>query len=379
MYRSVQRRALLGAALGASLPKPGAPRAAFVPDTGNVPWRRARRLGRGVNLSLWRDPLAAPKGEAEGRETLAEIAALGFRHVRLPIDMSPAVAGIPRRPEVARRLANRLAGDIAAAQARGLAVILDMHPPDLFRERLVAVPGEPERFAETWAVIARSLAPLDPESLVLEVLNEPGEALGPRWPRLQAVLVQAIRAEAPGHTILVTGGNFSTVGDLRQLDPLQDGNLIYSFHCYTPMLFTHQGAAWAQPYARIKGVPYPLRAADVRAAGAAAPAADRQAIAAEARDGAGWDGAALEALLAEAGEWASQHGVPLVCTEFGVFRDGGVNPADRLRYLADIQAALSRHVQGWTVWDYSGGFGVVRRGRHGLRVDHAVLRALGLA
>jgi aryl-phospho-beta-D-glucosidase BglC (GH1 family) len=315
----------------------------------------------------------------EGRGTLVNVVALGFRHLRLPIDPSHAVIGMQRGPDVALRMVDRLAGDIAAAQAQKLAVILDMHPPDTFRERLRTVPGEAERFAKTWAVIARSLAALDPESLILEVLNEPGEALGLQWHELQAKLVQAIRAEAPQHTILVTGANFSTVSDLRQLDPLQDNNLIYSFHSYTPMLFTHQGAEWAPPYARISGVPYPLRATDVRAFEAAAPTMDRPQIAEEARDGAGWDSTALDVLLAEAGEWSKQRKVPLVCTEFGVYRDGGVKPADRLRYLADMRTSLSRHTQAWTVWDYSGGFGVVRRRRNGIHVDRAMLRALGLA
>ncbi|PHK93333.1 hypothetical protein CR162_19085 [Pseudoroseomonas rhizosphaerae] len=378
MARLVRRRGMLGTvvcAAGGATPPPRSAHAAEPP--GGTAWRRARQLGPGVNLSLWQDPLGAPAA-GEGHGTLAEVAALGFRHVRLPVDPAAAVAGMRQGPDVARRMAERLADDIAAARRHGLAAILDMHPSDAFRQRLASDPGERRRFAGTWAVIARALSGLDPEGLVFELLNEPGEALGPSWHGLQAELARAVRGEAPEHTILAAGANFSTVADLRRLAPLPDANLIYSFHCYAPMLFTHQGADWAPPFARVSGVPYPLSLRHIRAVEAAMPPEERPVIAEEGRGGHGWDAARLEALLAQAGAWSRQRGLPVICTEFGAFRDGGADPADRRRYLADMRSALARHAQAWTLWDYSGGFGVVREERGSRQIDRPMLRALGL-
>lgn len=70
--------------------------------------------------------------------------------------------------------------------------------------------------------------------------------------------------------------------------------------------------------------------------------------------------------------------MPLTCNEFGVYR--AYTPApDRLRWLADVRAALERHRIGWTMWDYAGDFGVaVREKGGGARLDPETAAALGL-
>ena len=53
---------------------------------------------------------------------------------------------------------------------------------------------------------------------------------------------------------------------------------------------------------------------------------------------------------------------------------------DRLRWLADVRAALERHGIGWAMWDYAGGFGVAVREQGGAaaRLDPETAAALGL-
>ena len=78
-----------------------------------------------------------------------------------------------------------------------------------------------------------------------------------------------------------------------------------------------------------------------------------------------------------AAEWASRRGVPLVCNEFGVYRVFS-DPADRAAWLRDVRVGFEHSGIGWTMWDYSGSFGVVTKKDGKAMPDEGVLRALGL-
>ena len=49
----------------------------------------------------------------------------------------------------------------------------------------------------------------------------------------------------PQHTIVTSGPNWGGIDGLKKLKLLPDKNVIYSFHCYDPFTFTHQGATWS--------------------------------------------------------------------------------------------------------------------------------------
>ena len=67
----------------------------------------------------------------------------------------------------------------------------------------------------------------------------------------------------------------------------------------------------------------------------------------------------------------------MVCNEFGVYR-AYADPQDRVAWIHDVRTALERHNMGWTMWDYSGSFGVAAK-KDGRNVpDELTLRALGL-
>jgi endoglucanase len=54
------------------------------------------------------------------------------------------------------------------------------------------------------------------------------------------------------------------------------------------------------------------------------------------------------------------------------------DPADRDAWLHDVRTALERYRIGWTMWDYSGSFGVVTKKDGKTVEDDGALRALGL-
>ena len=69
--------------------------------------------------------------------------------------------------------------------------------------------------------------------------------------------------------------------------------------------------------------------------------------------------------------------MPLVCNEFGVYRAFS-DLADRAAWLRDVRVAFEHNGIGWTMWDYSGSFGVVTKKDSKPVPDESVLSALGL-
>ena len=347
-----------------------------------VPRSLLARLRRGINLSHWF--AQSPRNDYSEThlkthttaQDIALIKSLGFDHVRFTVNPVPlAFAADPPRlnPEYLARLDAAL--DMLLAS--GLAVVVDIHPPDDFKLKLRADDRHVAAFTGFWRALAQHLSGRDPERLALEILNEPMVEDAYRWIGIQARVAAAIREGAPRHTIIATGPRWSSVDQLLLLEPLADRNVIYAFHFYENHNFTHQGATWGAGFwPHLKGIPYPSSPETV--SGLLAAIENQQAREAlkfygEER----WDAARVEREIALAAGWARKHNVPLVCNEFGVYR--AYSPADaRARWLADVRAALERHGIGWAMWDYAGGFSVAVKKDGRATPDPLTVAALGL-
>ena len=77
-----------------------------------------------------------------------------------------------------------------------------------------------------------------------------------------------------------------------------------------------------------------------------------------------------------AADWARRRNVPLICNEFGAYREH-TKADDRARWIAAVRTALEKNHIGWTMWDYRGGFGVVHAQGADRTEDTQVLEALG--
>jgi len=87
---------------------------------------------------------------------------------------------------------------------------------------------------------------------------------------------------------------------------------------------------------------------------------------------------AVRALIDEAAAWGKANEVPLLCNEFGVFREHS-DPVSRNAWIRDVRTALEADGIGWAMWDYRGGFGVVtKENGKAAEPDPATVSALGL-
>jgi endoglucanase len=255
--------------------------------------------------------------------------------------------------------------------------VIDLHPESSFKGRLSSEDAFVEEFGDFWRALAKHLSTLDPERVFFEILNEPELRDRYRWYGVQAKLAGAIREGAPQHTIIAAGANWSADDELVFIDPLRDPNIIYNFHFYEPHLFTHQGATWGSPYwPHVRGLKYPSDRGNAEKVADAVPEAINKLFVT--RYGLDhWDATRIDAEIVQVAAWAKRWNVPVVCNEFGVYRKFS-DPADRAAWISDVRSSLEKHGMGWTMWDYSGGFGVVTKEGGKAVPDEITVKALGL-
>ncbi len=349
----------------------------------SLAFARAQELRRGINLSEWFAQVYDKRGyTAEHFQSwstandIALIKSMGFDHVRLNVNPEPMFSG--REPnKIPPEYLGYLDAAVKMILDHGLAVVIDLHPESDFKARLAKDDDAVERFADFWRALAAHYSAWDADRVFLEIMNEPEFSDRYRWLGMQMKLAAAIREGAPALTIIAAGARWSDDDDLVFQEPLHDADIIYNFHFYEPHIFTHQGATWSAYYWHwLRGLSYPSNPASAERAAALVPdEADRLQVIRYGHDH--WDAARIESEMKQAADWARRRGVPLVCNEFGVYREYA-DPQDRASWLHDVRTALERYRIGWAMWDYSGSFGVVTKKDGKTVVDDGVLKALGM-
>ena len=342
-------------------------------------FRRAQHLRHGINTSEWfaqsNDYSVQRLHTYTTLDDIDRIKKMGFDHIRISIDA--AIFECFRwnsncdRVEALDEVVNRAVKD-------DLAVMIDLHPTSEYKREIANSEDSVQGAAVMWEKVAAHYANTDPDRVLFEVMNEPEGHDVLHWGAAEDLLVHAIRRGAPNHTIIVAGANYSDIVDLVRLPEFADRNLIYNFHYYEPHTFTHQGAGWGSAYwLRLKELPFPATPENIAPIAAQQPDDFARWELTEFAL-ANWNPQRIEAEMEFAADWAKRHHVPLICNEFGAYRDFS-KPEDRMRWIEAVRSAAEKNHIGWTMWDYRGGFGVVHVDKGVVTEDSAVLKALGLS
>ena len=356
-----------------------------------VPERSLELLAKGINIDHWCSSYSSETRCATrlGPSDFALMKEAGLTCVRLTLD--PKVLFDEEDPAEPLAAISSVDWAVSLALGAGLGVVLDpIHgnsDDDAFEHRLARDPSFEAKVEAFWEALARRYSAVSSDKILFEIMNEPHlstrEPIDPSWwPAVQEKLAAAIRRGAPGNTIVATGEKWGGVDGLLALAPLEDANVVYSFHCYEPFIFTHQGAEWTDPlHKELSGVPYPSSpelVAPILGSMQDKKARDRVASYGAQK----WDAGKVRAFVARAAEWGKRNGVAVWCGEFGVYRKSAP-AADRLSWIRDMRSALESLGVGWAMWEYDSGFGLVsyrdKRHRRGLLVEPESFAALGLA
>jgi endoglucanase len=146
--------------------------------------------------------------------------------------------------------------NVAWARRHGVYLILNMHvAPGGYQSNadgaaLWGVPAHQDRLAALWRAIASRYAN-EPIVAGYDILNEPCvPASRAEWQVLATRLTRTIREVDPNHIVIVERVNavaHEWVNDADQnFVVVDDSNVVYTFHFYDPLTYTHQFAPWVQ-------------------------------------------------------------------------------------------------------------------------------------
>ena len=348
-------------------------------DARATAFRRAATLTRGINASGWFGGWGDYKPERTSTWITADdlklMRSLGLTYVRIGVD--PVYFGYGR-PDSADKAAlwKRLDDAVDLTISSGLIVDLCVFPSDTYKQQLANDHGTTQ-FRFLWEALAKHFANRDSDHLIFELMNE-SEVQDPyRWIGIESTVITAIRHLDTTHTIIATGANYGSLGDLLTTQPLADENVIYTFHFYEPYQFTHQGATWGSPeWLYYKDIPFPATLDQLDSNLKSIPNDMARYQLFLYADG-NWNADSIRQRIDFAAAWGREHNVPILCNEFGAYRDTAP-PDSRARYIEAVRSALEADHIGWAMWDWSGNFGLVTRKDGHTTVDPAIAHALGL-
>lgn len=300
---------------------------------------------KGVNLGGWFSQCDYSEERLNNFITEADfekIAALGFDHVRIPIDYN-----VIQNPDGTMRPdgLGRIDAALALCKKYGLKAVLDLHKTpgysfDAGEKEAGFFESESyqERFYAIWETLAEWFGGMS-DRVAFELLNEVTEArFLPAWKHISRECVRRIRCFTPDTIILLGSYNWNSARTVPELDSPYDDKMVYNFHFYEPHAFTHQGAYWMPELQ------------DKRCAYADCGASEQ------------W----FEDFLAPAIEKAEKEHCELYCGEFGVI--DVVPPEEAVKWFRDLHKVFERHDIAHAVWSWKQmDFGLIDERMDGVR------------
>lgn len=319
-------------------------------------------LSQGINLTNWLEEDHGFTGFAYNEATIKKIAALGFKGLRLPIDLDQYVknkdaflAGTAQF-QLDSNLFVPLDSFQVWTRRHGLSFTIDYHQYD---GGFTAASSTNARYRQMmkalWACVAKRYAHESRPDLFYELLNEPDADIASAvWHGLAQELIDTIRSVDATRPLLFGAVNWYRIPELVDNTPFADPNIIYVFHFYEPFLYTHQGAPWDEDMATVRNIAFPYDPA--RWGNTYQHFGARASWVTELVDNYPDYGNrnAMKALLYQAKAWAVRNNVPVICNEFGANTFQGT-PADRLVWLSTTVDLMEELRIPWQHWGYDNG------------------------
>lgn len=275
----------------------------------------------------------------------------GLDHVRLPFDYNVIMTDSGEFIEWGFKFIDFA---VSECEKRGLNVVLDLHKTagfvfdnlecfDFFDSEELQ-----ELFIKLWREMTHRYGTR--KNVVFELLNEvTDEAVAGKWNEIIKRTVGEIRSINKDVRIIVGGIFNNSIYGMTLLEKPCAENMVFTFHCYDPLIFTHQSAHWVAEMPSDFELSYPIPENEMykRFFGLFGKRKDNTL---DKNSGEMISSAYFERLFAEACRIAEQNGVPLYCGEYGVI--DRADPESTVRWFADIHAAFEKMEIAHAVWTY---------------------------
>jgi aryl-phospho-beta-D-glucosidase BglC (GH1 family) len=317
--------------------------------------RKFTGFNKGINLGGW---LSQNNLTDEHLDTfiteddIKRIGTMGVDHIRIPMDYS-----IFEEEDGAHKEHGYTCVDncIKWCEENNLNVILDLHRAagyifDDFENSRGFFHDEKlqQRFINLWDKLSKRYGN-KPDSIAFELLNEVVEPeVAEDWNALAERTIKKIRENAPDTWILVGGTRNNSITSVKELRAPYDDKIVFNFHCYDPIIFTHQAAYWVPGMTPDFRIEYPKSMLEYEKI-ASEVIHDFPAVIT------GFDDEMCSKdffvkYFKEAVEISNKYNVPLYCGEYGVIDQA--EPAYAVKWFEDIHAAFEELGIGRAMWSY---------------------------
>jgi endoglucanase len=297
---------------------------------------------------------------------IALISSWGMDHVRLPVDceiIEEDAAPFKMKEGGLRHIDDCLKW----CKAHNLALIIDLHrapgysfentvkDADQSKNQLWTNVSLQERYINIWKSMAVRYRDTK-SNLIFELLNEVTGVDPSAWNSLAGKTVEAIHKIDPQRIIMIGGTQYNSVYALKDISVINDPNIVYTFHFYEPLVFTHQKAPWVNASVDYsKTLEYPGIFPDLDLFLKSHP--EYESIMGRYR-GRKLDGETMRMDLQPAVDFMKKTGKELYCGEFGIFNKTSLE--SRKAWFTDLIKFLNESNIGHAVWSYKDdGFGFV--------------------
>ncbi len=316
---------------------------------------------RGVNLGGWLSQCNHQKEHYDSFITdndIKRIATWGVDHVRLPIDYELIQAEDGSfKPEGFQYIDSC----IRWCKENRLNMILDLHKTAgySFDESESSIgffydKHLQHRFLDLWEELARRYGEYD-DYVSFELLNEVVDVkVADIWNDLAHKAVKVIRQHAKYTYILLGGVCNNAISSLKLLPKPFDEYMVYTFHYYEAIIFTHQSAYWIREMSATFSISYPGDLKELQASTKEYLPADNSKIYSEIDlDKIKTMGPKFfEAAFTEAIEIAKKLNVSLYCGEYGVIDKADLQST--LNWYKDINSVFEKYDISRAAWNYKG-------------------------